>query len=288
MPSARLLLHSIEEGDVLLPAHPALLSDSCSYLVSLDYDGTLLPRHSKVEEIDRQIFTLLERLREHRVRWGINTGRNLRDMATALCALPLQPDFLCTCERYVHLVGADGTWHALSEHNAACYAVNRRLREKVLLAWSELLREIRAALPDAIWHISNTDPLSIEAVDGETMDLLMPLVLAFAQSLPGSTVQRAGKYLRLADARFNKGVALQAVQRAWHLPEHALFIMGDGHNDLDAFRTFPRAACAAPLSAHTDVLRWISTHYGTTYPSVADALKACVLPRFSERNRESS
>ncbi len=282
MPSTRLLLHSIEEGDVLLPTRPAPLSDTCSYLISLDYDGTLLPRRTKVEEIDRQVFTLLERLREQRVRWGINTGRNLRDMAAALCALPLQPDFLCTCERYVYLVGADGAWHALSEHNAACYAANQRLREEVLPAWNEPLRRIHTALPQAVWHISSTDPLSIEAVDGETMDLLMPHVLAFAQSLPGSTVQRAGKYLRLADARYNKGIALQAVQRAWHLPEHALFIMGDGHNDLDAFRTFPHAVCAAPLSAHADVLHWISTHYGTVYASVADALRACVLSRFSE------
>lgn len=272
--SAPLILRSEEEGDILLPGRTVPAVGSCSFLASLDYDGTLRRKNGRPEDVDMRSFPLLGQLRRHGVRWGINTGRCLSDMAEALRFLPLQPDFLCTCERYVYLAGADGLLHPLTQYNAQCLAANARLRSEALPAWNAALDSLRCELPHAQWNIADTDALSIVAKDSETMDLLMPRILELASSLPGVAAQRAGKYLRLSDARFNKGTALRAVISAWHVPEKRLFLMGDGHNDLDAFRLFPSAFCAVPADAHSDVLHWISQHHGRLFPDVSTALLA--------------
>ena len=269
-----LVLHSAEEGDILLPGRCPPAGFPPSALVSLDYDGTLRRKGAAMADIAPQIFELLGQLRRCGVRWGINSGRNLADMAKVLALLPMQPDFICTCERYVYLSNHAGLLRPLVEHNAHCYAVNLKLRDSVHQAWQAALRRLRIELPHAEWTLSATDPLSIEARDSETMDLIMPYILSFVNPLPGITVQRAGKYLRLADARFNKGIALQRVLAAWHVPMHCLFLMGDGHNDLDAFRLFPQAFCAVPADAHADVLRWVAHNYGSVFADVPSALCA--------------
>ena len=79
--------------------------------------------------------------------------------------------------------------------------------------------------------------------------------------------------MRLTDARFNKGSVLSVVMQRWTVPEERLFIMGDGHNDLDAFAAFPRAFCCAPSSAHPDVISWLLAHGGSVFPSVSDAVR---------------
>ncbi len=269
-----LILRSAEEGDIPLPGRTTPIIGSRSFLISLDYDGTLRRKGMQPKDMDAKSFQLLKQLRHQGIRWGINTGRCLADMAEVLASLPLQPDFLCTCERYIYLSDGNGVLQPLAEHNARCHAANTHLRNTVLPAWNAALNSLRRELPHAQWEIAATDPLSIVAQDSETMDLLMPSILELASSLPDVTAQRAGKYLRLSDAHFNKGVALQAVLNAWHIPEHHLFLMGDGHNDLDAFRLFPHAFCATPADAHVDVLRWISQRGGYIFPDVPSALLA--------------
>ena len=276
-----LILHSAEEGDIPLPGRCPPAGCPPSALVSLDYDGTLRRKGGTMEDMAPQAFDLLVQLRCCGVRWGINSGRNLADMAKVLALLPLQPDFICTCERYVYLSDSMGLLRPLTEYNAQCYAFNLKLRDSVHQPWQATLHRLRTELPHAEWALSATDPLSIEARDSETMDLMMPYILDFVNPLPGVTAQRAGKYLRLADARFNKGIALQRVLAAWRVPAHSLFLMGDGHNDLDAFRLFPQAFCAVPADAHADVLRWVAHNYGSVFADVPSALCAwqkCFFP----------
>ena len=268
------VLHSAEEGDVLLPGRCPPAESPSSALISLDYDGTLRRKGGAMADVAPQVFVLLGQLHRRGVRWGINSGRNLADMAKVLALLPLQPDFICTCERYVYLSDNAGLLRPLAEHNARCYAVNLKLRDSVHQPWQDTLQRLRVELPHAVWALSATDPLSIEARDSDTMDLMMPYILRFVDSLTGVAVQRAGKYLRLADARFNKGIALQRVLAAWRVPPHCLFVMGDGHNDLAAFRLFPQAFCAVPADAHADVLRWVAHNYGSVFADVPSALRA--------------
>lgn len=256
------LLTSPEEGCELIPA-PSAPAGACRLLLSFDYDGTL-KRHD--DTLEPGFFELMRALAPRGVCWGINTGRSLHKLAAELAELPLMPHFICTCERYVYLAGADGRLAPAAAHNARCCRANLELRERLLPAWRLTLEQLRARFPEAEWELAADDPLSIEAATPEALDALLPGIAPYAGA-EGVAIQRAGRFMRLSDARFTKGSALRYVQHSLSVPEGSLFIMGDGHNDIDAFRHFPRAFCAAPADAHPEVISWLREHGGYVSPA---------------------
>ena len=232
-------------------------------MVSLDFDGTL--RAESGPAIPEAFFELMLQLRQHGVLWGINTGRTLPYLLSELlpCS-PFLPDFICTCERYIYLADADGLLRPAEQHNAECERINLELRKQLKPALHRRLDSIRREHPQLSWHIATDDPLSVEALDSPTMDELIPLIRDLCTD--ACTIQRAGRYMRFADARFHKGTALAYVQQKLGIAEQNLFIMGDGHNDVDAFRSFPAAFCAAPANAHPEVASWLGLHHGHLSP----------------------
>lgn len=259
------ILTSPEENITIpLPPPGEPLGVPCRWLVSLDYDGTLRPEEES--GVDPAFFTLMQQLRRRGVRWGVNTGRSLAKLAGELAGFPFQPDFVCTCERYAYLANAEGCLRPAAEHNARCHAANHALKESILPAWQTALHRLRHLHPTCSWESAADDPLSIEAADSAALDVLMPHISAFARRWAAVAIQRAGRFMRLSHAGFTKGSALHCVQQALHVPQQRLFLMGDGHNDLDAFRHFPQAFCAAPATAHPVVLRWLHEHGGYISP----------------------
>ncbi|MBQ3217772.1 MAG: HAD hydrolase family protein [Akkermansia sp.] len=236
------------------PGFAAPAPAPCRWLISLDYDGTL--RAENGAPIPPAFFEQMEAWRPFGVRWGINTGRALDYLLQdILPCSPVLPDFICTCERYVYMADESGVLQPAERHNRECRQINLKLRENLVPRLHAALQQIRHSHPALRWELAAADPLSIEAADSDTMDTLMPLLWPLA--CPGSTIQRAGRYLRFSDARFTKGTALDYVIRRWQVPQEHLFIMGDGHNDLDAFRMFPHAFCAVPANAHPEILDWM-------------------------------
>lgn len=270
MPPESYRIESLEEGSIPAPGPSAPAQGGCRYLISLDYDGTL--RQEGEHSVAPAFFAHVRALRSSGVRWGLNTGRSLRKLAGELESFPTMPDFICTCERYAYLADARGELRPATRHNAACHRANMQLRESILPEWQATLKQLRSLHPAAEWEPAADDPLSIEAADSATLDILMPHLRGFAQGQV--SIQRAGRFMRLSDARFTKGSALRCVQQAWQTPESHIFIMGDGHNDLDAFRHFAGAHCAAPCTAHADVIYWLREHggYVSPCPGVMEAL----------------
>lgn len=245
------------------PGSAAPFQGPCRFLVSLDYDGTL--RRPEGVPVPLEFFRLMEQVRPFGVRWGINTGRSLSYLLGDLqpCS-PVLPDFICTCERYVYMADATGTLQPAAAHNATCQDANLELRARFRPILHSALDRLHTTHPDLQWCIAATDPLSIETPDAAAMELLVPHIAHL--STPEIAIQRAGRYLRFSDARFSKGTALRYVVEQWGVPEAGLFLMGDGHNDLDAFQLFPQAWCAAPADAHPEVSEWLRSHGGHVSP----------------------
>ncbi len=246
----------------------------CRWLIALDYDGTL--RNESGAAVSPSFFELMQRWRPLGVRWGINTGRSMPYLLEELRPLlPFLPDFLGTCERYVHMADASGRLRAARRYNERCFADNLALREACLPAVRAALARLRRERPELVWEYAQDDPLSVEAADAETMEEMMPSLRRLELSLPGAAMQRAGRYLRFSDARYSKGSALAYVARTWRLSAESLVIMGDGHNDLGAFRLFPAAFCAAPAGAHPLVADYLRRHGGYLSPceGVEEALQ---------------
>lgn len=270
-----------------LPGRAATGIPPCRWLISLDYDGTL--RSSGAHPIEPEFFRQMEAWRPHGVRWGINTGRAADYLlADILPGSPFMPDFICTCERYVYLADEYGVLRPEMVHNELCHQHNMELRLLLVPILHQLLDKIRESHPELNWIIAKDDPLSIEAVDSATMDILIPYLRPLATH--GISIQRADRYMRFSDDRYSKGTALALVIQRWNVPQDHVMIMGDGQNDLDAFRMFPSAWCAAPHSAHPEVLAWLRRHtqaHISQSPGVLPTLRRwfneCVIPSKTQK-----
>lgn len=256
----------VEEGQVL-PGRALPFQGPCRWLLSFDYDETLRtndPEHP----VPPAFFELMRSWRSMGIRWGINTGRSLPYLCGELlpCS-PFLPDFICTCERFAYVAQADGALSPLSGHNALCHQHNMEVRERIRPGFHAQLAALRVQCPHLEWIIAGEDPLSVEAVDSATMDAIMAYLVPYIGTLEGVAAQRAGRYMRLADSRYCKGSALQVVAREWQVPSARWVMLGDGHNDLHAFRLFPQAFCAAPATAHPDVLAYLRAHGGYVSPA---------------------
>lgn len=247
------------------PGLAAPFAGECRYLISLDFDGTLLCEET--HRIPPAFFEMMQQWRAYGVRWGINTGRSLPYlMQDVHPRAPFLPDFICTCERYVYMADASGLLVPDTSHNAQCAAINAAVRARFAPVLQQNMQYLALLHPEWEWEFAADDPLSIEAVDAATMDAMAPDMNRLAATDDTISLQRAGRYLRFADARFNKGTALLYVAQRWRVPVSRIAILGDGHNDLHAFQTLPEAFCAAPATAHPEVCAWLRAHGGYVSP----------------------
>ena len=265
----------VEEGQIL-PGRALPFAGPCRWLVSLDYDETLRS-HDGLHPVPLEFFELMQAWRHQGIRWGINTGRTLPYLCQELlpCS-PFLPDFICTCERYAYVADDFGVLRPLVEHNAQCRLHNEQVREQVRPLLHARLEALRRDCPGLEWIIAADDPLSVEAADSATMDAIMAYLAAFIATLEGVSAQRAGRYMRLADARYCKGTALRTVAQQWLVPCDHWAMLGAGHNDMHAFRLFPEAFCGAPATAHPDVLEYLrsSGGYISSTAGVMEILRA--------------
>lgn len=264
---------ALREGQ-RLPGSAAPFRGTCRWLISLDYDGTLRSRTGP--PISTDFLQLMEEWRGLGVRWGINTGRALPYLLQDLLpSTPVLPDFICTCERYAYLDRGDGILVPAARHNEISSQANLALRKQLAVPFRCELERISRAQPHLRWDLDPHDPLSIETADVTTMDSIMDQLTPMLHRLRGVAAQRAGRYMRLSDARFNKGTALAHIASTWQVPASRLVILGDGHNDIDAFSRFPQAFCGAPQDAHPEVLAYLreSGGYISRTPGVIEGLR---------------
>ncbi|HIX20205.1 MAG TPA: HAD hydrolase family protein [Candidatus Akkermansia intestinigallinarum] len=271
-PTADPAAASCREGQAP-PGQAAPFQGPCRWLISLDYDGTL--RAENGSPVPAEFLQLMSRWRPLGVRWGINTGRALPLLVRELrqCCRYM-PDFICTCERYSYWQKGDGILLPATELNEQTTRANLALRQRMAPQLHRELDRLMKRHPDIEWLIDPADPLSILTPDSDTMEKLVPLLRPIQREFPGVSTQRAGRFMRFSDARFNKGTALANVADAWQVAPQRLVIIGDGHNDLDAFSLFPEAFCAAPGGAHPEIVAYLREHGGylSRGPGVMEAL----------------
>lgn len=245
------MARSVEEFDTL-PGSAAVDDTPCRWLVALDYDGTL--RGEESCPIAPEFLALMAAWRPYGVRWGINTGRSLGYLCEELLScVSVLPDFLCTTERFAYLADGQGKVVPAMDFNCESYEANARLRRELCSPLAAEMARIGALHPEWEWVFAPNDPLSVQAKDTTTMDGIAPLLQPFVDSLDGVAMQRASRFMRLSDARFNKATALGYVMEQWGVDSAHLFAMGDGHNDLDVFSRFPEAYFGCPADAHPEI-----------------------------------
>lgn len=234
------------------------------WLFSFDFDGTLWGSDRR-PQISGYFFELMRRWRtQYGVRWGINTGRSMEYLWSEYAPLaPFAPDFVVTSERYVWMAGPEGGLVPDAARNARCRREHALLFERFHDALEALFHELRERFPSSRWSRSPEDPYAIEVEQVSDLDLFSPHMRALLARCPGLSVQRAGPYLRFCHAGYNKGTSLMHLAQAWKVPPRRVAILGDGHNDLDAFRLLPAAFRGGPANAHRDVREFLESSGGT-------------------------
>lgn len=254
------------------------------WILSFDYDGTL--RDSKATPpVSEEFFRFIRTYRDRfGIRWGINTGRGFDYLMEEYAAFaPFSPDFIITCERYVYTAQPENTPAPDTKGNEHCRKAHEKIFAKYHTPIENLFARMKNEFPHCAWIRSADDPHAIEATAPGVLDILMPLIETFLHTAPELSVQRADPYLRFCHTDFNKGSSLSRAAHQLSATAHRIFIIGDGHNDLDAFRRFPTALLACPSNAHADVTAYISVHGGYISPhcehqAVMDTLHTLVLP----------
>lgn len=252
------------------------------WLFSFDFDGTLWGSDRR-PQISMRFFELMRRWRaQYGVRWGINTGRSMEYLWREYAPLaPFAPDFVVTSERYVSMAGPKGRLAPDVARNACCRREHALLFERFHDVLEALFLELRERYPSSRWSRSPEDPYAIEVEHIPDLDLFSPHMQALLARCPGLSVQRAGPYLRFCHAGYNKGTSLLHLAQAWNVAARRIVILGDGHNDLDAFRLLPSAFRGGPANAHRDVRAFLESSGGVVssyveHRGVLDLLEAHV------------
>ena len=197
------------------PGTAAPFDGACRYLISLDFDGTLLCEETRC--IPSAFFDMMQHWRAHGVRWGINTGRSLPYLMQDLrpCA-PFLPDFICTCERYIYMADAAGHLLPDTAHNAECAAINAAVRARFAPVLQQMMLQLARQHPEWQWEYAADDPLSIEAVDAATMDAMAPDMKRLADEMRALGV-RPGIWVRyLINGKDNEPRTREPRSCTWH------------------------------------------------------------------------
>lgn len=254
------------------------------HLFSFDYDGTLRDSTNTPPVSDDFFRNIRTKRDRYGIRWGINTGRDIDYLMEEYAAFaPYAPDFIITCERYIYTAQPEAQLVENTDANQCCRTAHEQIFEKYHHHIENLFTRIRAEFPHCTWIRSASDPHAIEETSDGVFDRFMPLIENFLLNEPELSVQRADPYLRFCHRDFNKGSTLLQIANRFSVKPHRVFIIGDGHNDLDAFRAFPSALLACPKNAHADVSSYITAHGGYVSPyrehqAVMDTLLNIVLP----------
>lgn len=248
---------------------PRLLSscESVGWLLSFDFDGTLLMPDA-TPPVSPGLFSLLSQRRQpERLVWGINTGRSLPFLLEGLVAadFPLLPDYIIAREREIYLPGSP-------QGESVCWQPHLPWNEKSDLALDrlfskhgEFLRRTRAWVENdtgAVWGFQDGEPAGIVASTVQEMD---GIVQALDREVPGLeqlSYQRNGIYLRLSHADFHKGSAMAEVARLHGVDSSRTFAVGDSYNDLDMLDPEWADHLACPSNACDEVKREVLRHGG--------------------------
>ncbi|GAA5495094.1 hypothetical protein Rhal01_01266 [Rubritalea halochordaticola] len=202
-------------------------------VLSFDFDGTL---HVPTENppLSPAFFEKVQQLREEGWIWGINTGRSLPQMIDGFGfgKFPFYPDFLVAREREIFTPGQFGRWvpvEAWKKKSAKDHKKFYRQTKKFL----KEVEEFVDSETDAEWVEEENGDTGVISTTIEEMQRIVDYIEKHRGKYEMLGYLRNTIYLRFSHVDYHKGTALQEVARLAGVDKQHVFVIGDGHNDLD-------------------------------------------------------
>ena len=200
-------------------------------IISTDFDGTF---HSDFEDppIPRTLQELIGMLQSKGAIWVINTGREFHSLMETLesCQISIQPDYLVTVEREIHVRNGSG-YLPMEDWNRACQTANQRLFDSVISKIPEVTADLANRYAARIYEDAFS-PLCFIAESNVDADGICLYLEEYFGSEPDLAVVRNDIYGRLSHSGFNKGSALSEIGRRLGIGPEYTAAAGDHMNDL--------------------------------------------------------
>lgn len=218
-------------------------------LISTDFDGTLISQPSD----GRCVPDLARALAQFKSRggiWAINTGRSLTHTLEGLelFAAPVQPDFLLTLERDIHLPDGRGGWQPLEPWHTLCRDRHAELFDSSGGIFDHILEGVRDS-PDVTVIRENDQPVGLITTDEAAMDIVASVLETVQRAFPDFSYQRNSIYLRFCHVDYHKGAALAELTRHLNLTASEVFAAGDHYNDISMLSPTCSGSVACPANA---------------------------------------
>jgi HAD superfamily hydrolase (TIGR01484 family) len=219
-------------------------------ILSFDFDGTL-HHPADTPPVPVEFFEQIRRLRnEHRIIWGINTGRSMPHVVEGLLEskFPFLPDWVIAREHEIHFPNAFGRWLPDARWNKRC----EKEIHGLFKATRKLLAQIRAEVEEhtgAQWIELEGDPAGIISRTEEEMEWIVAHITPLIRQEPHFSWQRNSIYLRFGHRDIQKGSSLSQIARHYGLPAARCFAMGDSHNDVEMLDPAHAGMTACPSNS---------------------------------------
>jgi HAD superfamily hydrolase (TIGR01484 family) len=227
-------------------------------ILSFDFDGTL---HQAAENppVPPEFFDLIKELRaEHRIVWGINTGRSMAQMVEGFIEsrFPFLPDWVIAREHELFHPNPFGRWLPDSKWNKRCAKEIHKLFKHSHKLLVRLRKEIEQHT-GAQWIELEGEPAGIISQTEEEMEWIVDHISPIVAAEPNFSWQRNSIYLRFGHREIQKGSSLAHVSESYGLPVERRFAIGDSHNDLEMLDPANASMTACPANSVADIKRKI-------------------------------
>jgi HAD superfamily hydrolase (TIGR01484 family) len=204
------------------------------FILSFDFDGTLVHPEGSEFRFHPGIRKMLEQLQQQGAALVINTGRSLSQTLQGISqyGMAIKPSFIIAqeCEIYRH-----GKWFSdwvdYGPWNNQARKAHKQFMKKHQL-FLEDIRYIVETQTQGEFLTGDLGDVGIVASHPEELDEICLLINQHQQHSPDIGYHRNGIYLRFSHAGFSKGSALKELARLLNLSPKQCFAAGDNYNDL--------------------------------------------------------
>jgi len=218
-------------------------------LIVTDFDGTIFQEFEN-PPIPLQFQEKIVELQKNKVRWVINTGRDLTGVLELLARshMKVYPDYIVAVEREIY-IRVKENYEPAQEWNAVCKTKHEKLFRKARPYLDELTSFINKNFSARLYS-DPYSPLCIIAENNGEMDKICDYLNSFCKNnIPDLAVMRNDVYARFCHKDFNKGTATKEIARMLNLTPDQVFAAGDHLNDLDMLDKNVARYLAVPANA---------------------------------------
>lgn len=252
------------------------LSSAEVFFIS-DLDGTLI-------EGDRSegLAELMQWIQEHRVAFGISSGRNKHLLKQALAKHPLlKPDIIiCSAGTELYYTTEFMPDRGWEKH------INHQWKREAIVQTLASLPYLQMQEEDAQWPYKISYYVSNDFGDDELAHINK---LLDDRKLHAKILLTDNRFLDIIPRRAGKGNAVRYLSYKWKLPVEQFFTAGNGGNDLDMLQGRVKGIVAADYSKELEILRNKKTVYFAQQPLAKGLLEGIIFySKPSEKQKENT